>query len=163
AAREGDFEPLIKLLRSGAEVTPDRRALIIKILEGNFTRPAHRQRSYKTLLRKHAISKRVHELQQDGWKDAAAVRQAQEEFSCSEKTIRNARKEDRLRREAMERVRGTLDRIRSLIYSDLSDKAAKGEWALKLTQCVINLLMAEHERAVGLTHEDPNLYPADIL
>jgi len=34
---------------------------------------------------------------------------------------------------------------------------------LKLTQCCFNLLMAEQERAVGLTHEDPNEYPADIL
>jgi hypothetical protein len=95
AAHEGDFGPLIALLRSGAKVTPERRALIIKILDGELKRPPHRQRSMRTPQRRRAIAKRVREIEHEGCTPMRAVARAQKEFKCSEATVRSALRDER--------------------------------------------------------------------
>jgi hypothetical protein len=149
AAHEADFAPLIELLRSGAELTADRRALVIKILQGKIKRPNHRQASLKTLKRRSAIFDRVHELEIDGWKSTAAIRQVQEEFKCSESTVRKA---CRPYRGEWEQTFEFLNRIKSL-------DARKR----KVVGCALSLMVAEQKRAVGFADDDPDKYPSEIL
>lgn len=149
AAHEGDSAPLIELLRSGAELTADRRELVIKILGGKIKRPRHRQASLKTSKRERAIFERVHELEVIGWKSTAAIRQTQEEFTCGETTVRNALR--RYRGELAQTI-SFVDRLKSL-----------NERKLKVLECAFSLMEAEDKRAVGLSHETPDDYPPDVL
>jgi hypothetical protein len=149
AAHEGDLAPLIELLRSGAELTADRRALVIKILEGKIKRPNHRKASLKTLKRERAIFNRVHDLEMDDWKSTAAIRQAQEEFKCSESTVRKACRA--YRGEFAEWV-SFANRVASL--------DARNQ---KILVCAFSLMEAKKRRAVGLAHDDLDKYPPELL
>src|SRR5262249_26333348 len=125
------------------------RGLIIKILEGKLSHPAHRTKSYKTPLRYEAIHDRVYELEGIGWKSTAAIRKVQEEFDCSEKTVRNA-----LRHFKVQWTQ-TLEFVRCLGCLDARAK--------RVLECAMSLTLAEDKRAVGLTSEKPHNYPHDIL
>lgn len=103
AAHAGDYGPLIEALRNGAGMTPERRALLIEILEGKLKRPPHRPAvTLKSQARRKSLVKRVRELEREGWKPTAAIIQTGAEFDCSERTVRAAL---RLAKDTMEMKR----------------------------------------------------------
>jgi hypothetical protein len=92
AAHEGDPGPLIALLESGAELTEERRRLVIKVLRGEISHPPHRQKRITTIIRAREIAAYVRSL---GGKQLAAIAAAEERFDCSEGTVKNALKLER--------------------------------------------------------------------
>ena len=92
SAKDGDYGPLIELLRNGAELTSWRRELVIQILEGKLKRPSHRPaRTVNDLSLKAKIHKRIRELTAEGHKLTAVDAQVADEFGCSVKTVSNIR------------------------------------------------------------------------
>ena len=151
AAHEGDLGPLADLLHSGAELTPDLRNLVVKILRGELRRPNHRQKRLKTLLHQRDIARRVHELERDGWKSTAAVRQVEEEFNCSDKTVRNALREDREEQKAQKRIHEFFGILRHLISSSDPDEAAKGREVWEEAKRRFAQLTADLDGCIGIT------------
>jgi hypothetical protein len=94
SAHQGDLGPLIELLSNGAEITPERRGLILKILRGDIKRPPHRQKRMTTQRRLWAIAGFVRE-RENSCKQMAAIAEAMKKFNCSEKTVKNALKRER--------------------------------------------------------------------
>ena len=148
AAHEGNLAPLIELLRSGAELTADRRALVIQILEGRLNRPPHRQASLKTLQRRSAMARRVHELERKGRKPHSAIVKVAEEFGCHEKTIRTALREERKKQATLARLTATLNKIADSVLNKLPG----GAEALDQMASEMKLLMENMYRQVGLTY-----------
>jgi hypothetical protein len=148
AAHEGDLGPLIELLRSGAELTPDRRALVIKILEGKLNRPPHRQASLKTLQRQHAIARRVRELEHEVRKSHSAIVKAAEEFGCHEKTVRNAIREERENKKTVALASAVL---RTIFYR-IQNNLPGGVEALDQLASEMKAIMEDEYRQVGLTY-----------
>ena len=146
AAHEGNLAPLIELLRSGAELTPDRRALVIKILEGKLKRPAHRQASVKTLERQHAIARRVHELEREGRKSLSAIVKTAREFGCSEKTVRNALRKESEREKIWARTQKALEQLCHRARTGGAERFRLQQLALE-----IRLMLEDTYREVGLT------------
>src|SRR5262249_17455860 len=146
AAHEGDFSPLIKLLRDGCELNADRRNLIITILEGKVgKKPSHRRSTRKTLKRQSDIAAKVRELEDKGWKTTAAVKQAQSEFDCSDTTVRDALKRDDLAR---------------LFLSN--PPPGLSEHGSQVFLCSLEMVMCDMVAKVGLT-PDPLDYPKEVI
>jgi hypothetical protein len=94
AAHEGDLGPLIELLQSGAEITAERRTLIIKVLRGEIKHPPNRQKRITTMMRAREIAGYVASAERHG-KQMSAIADAMAKFHCSERTVKNAIKRQR--------------------------------------------------------------------
>jgi len=154
-ADEGDAGPLADLLESGAELTPDLRNLLVKILRGELRRPNHRQSSTGTFLRHLGIVQRVHELERDGWKSTAAVRHVQEEFNCSDKTVRNALREEREVRKIEDQINSRFDAARRRAQSNDPGEAAKGREAFESLRHFVMRMAVDLRRSIGITNFPP--------
>jgi hypothetical protein len=115
SAHEKNYNPLIELLRSGAELTPRHRDLLAKILEGKITRPAHRKaKTLRDLQRTMDIAKRVRTLEADECKQIAAIAQAADEFCCSVSTVKTALRNDRAAQDARVFIKTLFSTAKSL-------------------------------------------------
>jgi hypothetical protein len=159
AAHEGDHGPLIELLRSGADVTPERRVLLIKILEGKLKRPPHRQgATLKDQAVRRSLVRRVRELESGGCKQTAAVAQVAAESGRSERTVRSAL---RLARDTVEMKR-LVDQATAAVaqtehlLANTKVGEPRHETATKLHEIAVMLLegVSNLYRKVGLTLEN---------
>jgi hypothetical protein len=98
---DGDFTALANKLRSGAEISQEVRNLLADILEGNLKRPKHRPRGLATDERHFKIAKRVREMENEGWKQDAAISQATGEFQVKVSTVKTSLRK-LLQKEAVE-------------------------------------------------------------
>ena len=148
AAYEKDYGPLVEFLRTGVDLLPRHRELLIKILEGKMVRPRHRQaRTVRHASRHGAIVARVHEL---GGKQTAAIAQTMREFRCSEGTVKKALRDHRYSGKAVKLVEEAIDMAIRLHKeghpSVLSDFLPKLEALHAMTQASL----ADLYRDVGL-------------
>jgi len=91
AARfEGDWEPLIRLIREGGPITDDVRALLLDILQGKLKKPRGRARDNDRPSRIWKMALAVENLQKQGWKTTAAVAHVVKEFGTHTRTVQHA-------------------------------------------------------------------------
>jgi len=89
-AKEGDLLPLIGLMRSGEELSPKVRSLVADLLEGKVKRPKHRPSKLEAWSDELGQLGRLLELESEGWKRTAAVKQVATEFFCSVRTVQTS-------------------------------------------------------------------------
>lgn len=88
-ATEGDFLPLIELLRSDQVLSAEVRSLIADLLERKLKRPRRRPRGMKDDDVMERVG-RIMQLESEGWKRTAAVAQVAKESNCSVRTVQTS-------------------------------------------------------------------------
>lgn len=91
-ALDGDWEPLIKHIATGGEITPAMRKFLVGVLKGELKRPRHRPPKQSTKERRNWIVCTVLQHEREGLSTEEAIQKAMALYAVDRRSVQRALK-----------------------------------------------------------------------